>query len=281
MLRSLNPKHSSVLIVEDNPDDALILKKALETFGIRAIFYAETAEDALAFLGKRPCDAALVDYNLPGINGLRLLERLRESWSETRVILVTGVRDERIAVSAMKLGAADYVAKDELLTSGVIRSLQAVLRERDASHEERRREVLSGGQDKLEVASTEAEWLLESFSWSPEEQSYRPALHAAPGYGDEGWEDVLDAFSRYLRECFHEFPAPATREEEALVRMLTERGLSPRMAVMVYRAALRSFVAEGTEAPFSPTVFLVRLLARLVEEYEERLAIEALKRQTA
>src|SRR3990172_13352758 len=129
MLGPLSPKHSSVLVVEDNPDDALLATKALQTFGIKTIYHAETAEDALSFLNKHSCDVVLIDYNLPGINGLRLLEHVREAWPQTPVILVTGARDEQVAVSALKLGAADYLSKDDLLTSSIIRTLQAVLRE--------------------------------------------------------------------------------------------------------------------------------------------------------
>ncbi|MDZ4278185.1 MAG: response regulator, partial [Dehalococcoidia bacterium] len=112
MIAPLHPKDSSVLVVEDSPEDAFIVGKALERFGIRKVYAADNAEDGLKSIAKRAVDIALIDYNLPGMNGLRLLERIREARPETRVIIVTGVRDEHIAVAAMKAGAADYVTKD-------------------------------------------------------------------------------------------------------------------------------------------------------------------------
>ena len=47
---ALNPRHASVLIVEDNPDDSFVVAKALEAFGIRHVYAVDTAEEAISFL---------------------------------------------------------------------------------------------------------------------------------------------------------------------------------------------------------------------------------------
>jgi PAS domain S-box-containing protein len=54
-------------------------------------------------------DVIVADYNMPLVNGLEVLQQLKDT---TSVIMLTGQGDEKIAVSAMKLGAADYVIKD-------------------------------------------------------------------------------------------------------------------------------------------------------------------------
>ena len=149
MMQSLNPKDAKVLIVEDNRDDIIIASRALKAFGIKHIFSAQTGEEALAYLTQHKCDVALVDHRLPGMSGLRLLEQIRAARPETRVIVVTGARDERVAAAAIKLGASDYVSKDEFLTSGIINSLQAALREEIAEQEEQRRLSLWSGTDRL------------------------------------------------------------------------------------------------------------------------------------
>ena len=277
MLGPLSPKHSSVLVVEDNPDDALLATKALQTFGIKTIYHAETAEDALSFLNKHSCDAVLIDYNLPGINGLRLLEHLREAWPQTPVIIVTGARDERVAVSALKLGAADYLPKDELLTSGIIRTLQAVLREQVASREHVQREVLSSSADRLQVALGEADWLVDTVAAT----ASRGGDGGGVEYGEEGWQDVRDAFSRYLQAAFRRFPDPATTDEQGLIRMFAERGSSPAEALGVYRATLRSLALEQTQAPFDPIVCLVRVFAGLIEQCQVQMSVDAVQRSTA
>jgi CheY-like chemotaxis protein len=276
--RPLYPRDNTVLIVEDSRDDAVIMARALQTFGVKKWSTVQTAEDALAFLKRHPCDVALVDYRLPGMNGLQLLERIRESWPDILPIVVTGERDERVAVAAMKLGAADYIVKDDILMGGIIRSLQIALRERMASREDGLRKALSSGGDRTQAACSEAEWLLESFSSPSEPYGHRPSGPVAE-YGAEGWDDALDSFSRYLRGCLVHIPDLLTEEEEGLVRMFVKRGSSPREVMMVYGAVLRSLLCEptgaGKESPLNPTVLLARILARLVDEYQRQLSVMA------
>lgn len=281
MLQPLNPGRSSVLIVEDDPDSALFIAHALERFGIKKVVEAGTAEEALAWLAKHRCDVILVDYNLPGMNGLRLLEHIQDSCPDTRTIVVTGVGDEAVAVSAMKLGAADYVSKDEMLTSGIIRSLQAAFREQRSSRADERRSALAGDGSTLAAAEAEAEWLLESLADdSARDGTVRSsALH--PENGGEDWSTLLDQFHRYIRQASREFPSPALSQEHALIRTFMERGSSPMEVVRIYRAALRSLLAEGGELSHSPTLCLLRLLFRLVEQYQLKVSFETLKRNNS
>jgi CheY-like chemotaxis protein len=269
MVQALNPKDSAVLVVEDNPDDGMLVARSLQTFGIKRVFAAETAEEALTFLQGHTCDVVLADYNLPGMNGLRLLEHIRESWPEIRVVLVTGVRDEHVAVSAMKAGAADYVCKDDLLTSNIIRTLQAALRRQEASNEERLRSALGSRAGDLAAALEEAEWLQ---ALSHDGLAHRPE-HAAP-YGDESIDDLFDAYTRYLRDTFRLFPQPAGPAEDGLARMLLEHGSGPGEVVAYYRAALRSLLLEQVAPPLNPALCLARIFALLVEQYQYRQSMQ-------
>jgi CheY-like chemotaxis protein len=292
MLKPFLSKRVTVLIVEDNADDAEILTRALKKFPTKHCSVVGTAEDALAFLARQRCDVLLIDYHLPAMNGLRLLERVRKQLPGVRTIMVTGVRDEEVAVSAMKLGADDYVRKDEMLTGTIVRSLQAILREQATSEEEELRTAVGSVHDKLTVAGAEAGWLLEPFQ--PELDSYNgdgadillsdsplraQAAHAHPGELDETQSDARDTVARYLRESFRAFPDPASKEEDAVVRMFVQRGSAPREVVTVYQAALRSLATAAAqleaEPAFSPTVCLARILARLVEEYQSQLSLGA------
>lgn len=273
MLKALNPKDSSVLIVEDNPDDALIAARALQTFGIRKVYAAGTAEEALEFLQSETCDVILVDYLLPGMSGVGFVEEVRRAYPHVVSIMVTGAQDERVAADSLKAGAFDYVAKDQLLTSSIIRTLQAALRSQISSSEEERRETLGGTAGLLGIAREEAQWLLASF---PSRATLRETAA-----GEGALQDVLEEFVRYLRLAFEAFPETAQRDEEALLRMFLERGSSPVQVLATYRAAVGALLHEQITAPFSPALCLVRLFANLLEQYQRRQSLAAAQQEAA
>ena len=100
----------SVLII----DDEVGLASAIETFLRRQDVDArsfETAEAGLAALGELAPDVALVDLQLPGMDGLAALSAIQRERPETVVIMMTAHTSVETAVAAMKQGAFDYVAK--------------------------------------------------------------------------------------------------------------------------------------------------------------------------
>jgi two-component system response regulator PilR (NtrC family) len=76
-----------------------------------AIRVAESAEEALKLLESEEFALVVSDVNMPGLDGLRLLELIKELSPETAVLLVTAFTTAEQAVEAMKLGAYDYIAK--------------------------------------------------------------------------------------------------------------------------------------------------------------------------
>lgn len=102
-----------VLFIEDNPDHAVLVRLALDP--LFEVCLLESGKDALLYLEGLARDdwpaAILLDYSLPGMDGMTVLERTRERGYDIPVIMVTGQGDERIAVEAMKKGAYDYVVK--------------------------------------------------------------------------------------------------------------------------------------------------------------------------
>lgn len=271
---ALNPRDARVLIVEDSPDDQEIGTRAIKNFGIRHWRLAKTAEDALQEVSQREYDVALVDYSLPGMNGLQFVEYLRRISPETRVIVVTGARQESVAVAAMKLGASDYISKDEFLTSGIVRSLQAALRERAAAGEAEQREVLSVLGRRLHEASIEGAWLVQALD---ERHGYRPAGHGVRDPLGEEWDAAVRAFVSYLRVSYELFPVPATDNEDALIRVLSHCGASPRDMFRLYVAAIREMIKDQ-DAPdegsaIRPIFFLTHVLACLLEEHQVLLSL--------
>ncbi|RZN36131.1 MAG: response regulator [Methanophagales archaeon ANME-1-THS] len=71
-----------------------------------------SAEEALELLGREDFDVIVSDYQMPGMNGLELLEELKKRGNTTPFILFTGKGEEKVAMEALNKGANRYVCKD-------------------------------------------------------------------------------------------------------------------------------------------------------------------------
>ena len=105
-----NPKNARVLIVDDDPSALSALRQLLES----ANYVVESAEDGVAatkIAEERPPDVVVTDLDMPNMNGMQLLEKLRVQDSELPVIVATSMHDTASAVAAMRAGAEDYLTK--------------------------------------------------------------------------------------------------------------------------------------------------------------------------
>lgn len=108
------PETTSVLVVDDERLIRETLAEYLQQQGFR-VETADSGEAALAAVRKRPFDVVLCDINLPGLDGIEVLERLSRSNPETFVLLVTAYATVDTAVEAFQKGASDYLMKPILL----------------------------------------------------------------------------------------------------------------------------------------------------------------------
>lgn len=117
----LNPDKMKVLVVEDNPNDVTIIKRAMRKSEVKCeLYFARDGEEALDFLHRegefedvpRP-DLVLLDLNLPKINGLEVLSKIKEDERLRRipVIVLTISEREEDMVKAYDSGAASYMTK--------------------------------------------------------------------------------------------------------------------------------------------------------------------------
>jgi DNA-binding NtrC family response regulator len=102
--------NEAILVVDDEQVLARNLVRYLEQHGYAAQSAGSSAE-ALALLDSFRPDCALLDYNLPGLDGLQLMAALREREPELPVIILTGHGNVQLAVEAIKAGAQNYLAK--------------------------------------------------------------------------------------------------------------------------------------------------------------------------
>jgi signal transduction histidine kinase len=107
--RSSTRRRIRVLVVDDSLDHRTLIARRLESSGMQ-VHTASTGPEALRQV--EHVDLVLLDYRLPGVDGLDLLRQLRDRKHPPSVIMVTGAGSTEVAVDAMRAGAINYVAKD-------------------------------------------------------------------------------------------------------------------------------------------------------------------------
>lgn len=99
-----------VLIVEDEQRLRDLLVDVLPGMGFPATG-VRSAEEAARVMEASPCDIALLDLQLPLMNGMDFFARLRERWPATQVIVLTGFGDLEAARRAIHLDVVDFLTK--------------------------------------------------------------------------------------------------------------------------------------------------------------------------
>jgi DNA-binding response OmpR family regulator len=100
----------SILVVDDDQDVSLMLKDRLTFLG----FYVTTANngaEAMSMLKTLIVDGILLDIQMPVMNGMTMLEQLREQDAKMPVIVMTAEQNKQKLIQAMELGASDYLVK--------------------------------------------------------------------------------------------------------------------------------------------------------------------------
>lgn len=138
-----------VLLVEDNPGDAKLVKHYLERGRVQTFadeIHLEHVADlttALDYLTNDECELVLLDLGLPESRGLDTLERVTSEIDDVPVVVLTGLDDTETALTAIQQGAQDYLPKDDLDSDSLMRALRyAIEREKQAKELRRRTEQL-------------------------------------------------------------------------------------------------------------------------------------------
>jgi len=140
----------AVLIVEDEPALARNIASFLGGCGFE-VRTAASGEDALRELESFKPDVILLDFNLPGMNGLKAFEHMRDIDPRVKVVMMTGHASVELAVEAMKAGAYDFVTKPISLSKLrlMLDKLTSEERQSEALAYYRARDARASGLDKL------------------------------------------------------------------------------------------------------------------------------------
>jgi PAS domain S-box-containing protein len=115
-----------ILLIEDSPTDVLLVRESLaqDKFTEFRVTVAETLDQGLSVLRQAHFDVVLLDLGLPDSVGLTTFERWYAQAPDAPVLICSGANDEEIAVQAVRMGAQDYLVKDDIQSKFVIRAIR-------------------------------------------------------------------------------------------------------------------------------------------------------------
>lgn len=115
-----------ILLVEDNPGDARLLRIALleAPGGAPEMEHVDRLSAALERLESESFSALLLDLSLPDAHGLETVTRARQAAPDVPIIVLTGLDDQDVALRAVQEGAQDYLVKGEVTAGLLVRSVR-------------------------------------------------------------------------------------------------------------------------------------------------------------
>lgn len=107
---------TDILIIDDSEDDRLLYRRALSRDPAASFRLIEVGDgvEGLSRIDESPPDCVLLDYSLPGHNGLEVLKRIHGNYPFMPVVMLTGQGNETVAVAAMREGAQNYITKSSI-----------------------------------------------------------------------------------------------------------------------------------------------------------------------
>lgn len=152
----------NILLIEDHPGDARLVKEALldSYYSNTSLFTASSIAEARR-LASEKIILILLDLGLPDSRGLESISQVLSIFSDSALIVLTGLDDERVALEAFRLGVQNYLSKDEITPAVLTRTIRFSLE---------RHEVIQ----KLKIA--ERELSLKNLQVEKSERKYRALI---------------------------------------------------------------------------------------------------------
>ncbi|GAB3483837.1 response regulator transcription factor [Amycolatopsis cihanbeyliensis] len=210
-----------VLVVDDDETVRDVVRRYLELAGFTVDVAGDGAE-ALRSFADRPADLVVLDVMMPGINGLEVCRRLRQT-SEVPVVMLTALGEEENRIAGLQLGADDYVTKPFSPRELALRVASVLRRARMPRRQPTRTELADGDLllrldarqavlDGAELPLTTREFDLLAFFLSHPGTAYSRADLLEKVWGwDFGDQSTVTVHVRRLREKIERDPAKPTR----------------------------------------------------------------------
>jgi len=124
----------TILLVEDNAGDRILLREMFRDYPLirpLTLLAARTLSESRRFLGKTPIDAVLLDLALPDGQGLETLRKFRAMNDEIPVVVLSGMKEEAIAISSLSAGAQDFLVKEMVTAPLLLRSVTYAIKRKE------------------------------------------------------------------------------------------------------------------------------------------------------
>ncbi len=139
----MNNQPTRVLLIEDNPGDADLVRLRLIEGGLPVdVNCVNRLADGLKLLAQKPPSVVLLDLNLPDSHGAETFRKVLENAPDVPVVILSGQEDERLAIKAVHQGVQDYLVKSDITGKHLERAMryaverQALLRSLDISRKQ-------------------------------------------------------------------------------------------------------------------------------------------------
>lgn len=176
--KSSKPDAKRILVIEDDSGIAALETELIEDHGFEVV-HAADGKSGLAELARSSPDLLLLDYSLPDMTGIELLERLQAGGQRLPPFIVTtGAGDEYVAVDLMQRGAENYLIKDHRFLDILPRAIDRALRNIEMER------LLAEAEKKLRLAARVLEGTAEAVMVTNEQHviiDVNPAFEAITG----------------------------------------------------------------------------------------------------
>jgi PAS domain S-box-containing protein len=217
-------KTIKLLLIEDNPDDAQLLRLALnKAAGVRfQLEVATNLKEGLGRLAQGGIEVILLDLTLPETSGMDTFKAVQAQAHDLPIIILSGVDDETLARNAVHAGAEDYLVKGREVTQLVTRALIYAI-----ERTESRRALLKAEERYRGIFENSVAGI---FQTSPEGTyvDVNPALTRIYGYASR--EEMMSKISDIARLLYVD---PNRRTE--FVRLMKEKGVVQDFEAQIYR----------------------------------------------
>ncbi|MCH8867194.1 MAG: response regulator [Proteobacteria bacterium] len=130
----------TVLMIEDNPADAEIIREELSmaqsvNFAVETV---TTLADGLSYIEEHDVSGVLLDLSLPDSEGIETFKKTRAQAPELAIVVLTGNDDEQLGLQAVREGAQDYIVKGSLNGAGLARAVEYAIERKQMEARHRR-----------------------------------------------------------------------------------------------------------------------------------------------